>query len=718
MARPILIGDFLGEIPRRSPRLVPDNYAQVALNTRLEDGTLWPFRNPLVQETFGEDVQSIYLHGEEWLGWPEQDVSAVPGPVASDRLYITGTGAHPKLYNGGTTYSLAVPAPATRPEATLRNDAEYITVDSREFRISHGRAGRGTVLGVDVTISVSYSKATITITHDPGLTPAQAQSLIGNIYYRNGSGTPTPAEKIIRVIRLRDDGGVTLDANRNPIGSDTRTMNDVGTVVRVNGAAATFSFGTPAAQSGTDTAGQNDPPTLTLSGGPHSFAPGDPALDLFSSPVISTVEAGQKIILVELTIDGLINGLIDPNDRKTVVYCYTYVTQFDEESQPSPLSKLTFWSPGQAFRLTGFQPAPPGRGIDRMRIYRSETGSSGAADLFFLAEIPSINTFWDDLWNSEFLNETLPSLDYDAPLATLQGLIALPNGIMAAYSGKEVFFSEPYRPHAWPAKYALKCDFNVMGLAAFGSAVAILTDGPPYIAQGTHPETMRMERVEVTLPCINRRSIVDLGEKVAYASWEGLATISAQGAGVVSDSLFTEEQWYLMAPGSFVASRYRGRYMLSHDQVGAEPRRISMIDLTGQQPYLIQSTLAPIAYHFDDRTGDLYYLHADKRRVYRFDDRTNGNTLYTWRSKVFDLAEPMNFGAIIVVGADNTVAPTHTCRVYADGVLRRTITGGINEVQRLPSGFLATRWEVEVAGNARVNAIVMAISPEELTGYG
>ena len=47
----IRIASFAGEIPRLIPRLLQDNYAQFALNTKLENGALLPIRHGRFETT-------------------------------------------------------------------------------------------------------------------------------------------------------------------------------------------------------------------------------------------------------------------------------------------------------------------------------------------------------------------------------------------------------------------------------------------------------------------------------------------------------------------------------------------------------------------------------------------------------------------------------------------------------------------------------------------
>ena len=176
--------------------------------------------------------------------------------------------------------------------------------------------------------------------------------------------------------------------------------------------------------------------------------------------------------------------------------------------------------------VTGFDVPPSNRAINRMRIYRSQTSALGDTTLYFLDELPATTTLFEYDETQYPMNEVIASTDYNPPPDNLEGLISLPNGIMAGFVGKKVYFSEPYRPHAWPEKYIMTVDYPVVGFGAFGSSIAVMTTGMPYVMQGNTPDAMVSQRLEVNLPCLSAQSIVDLGYSVAYASTQGLVTIS------------------------------------------------------------------------------------------------------------------------------------------------------------------------------------------------
>lgn len=449
------------------------------------------------------------------------------------------------------------------------------------------------------------------------------------------------------------------------------------------------------------------------------------------------------------------------------VYVFTWVTGFGEESEPCPASNDVYWKPGQTVTLSGFTSPPAGRNITTQRIYRSQTSTTGT-QLYFIAERAASAADFVDTIAPEAINEPIPSVDWNAPPADLTGLIAGPNGMMAAFRGKQVYFCEPYRPHAWPEKYVLTTDYPVVGLAWFSGSIAIVTTGVPYIATGTAPENMVMQKTEQNLPCINQRGIVDLGFSIVYPSYDGLVQVSNSGAQVVSTNLFAREDWMKFNPATMVAGQYNGRYFTTYDYLDVKGQELMgsfIIDLTGEQPFLIRTNYKPNAMHYDIPSGALFMLIGDS--IYEWDNLAQPYELQAWRSKLFIIPQPTSFGAILIetdeglderdiaaieaeaerIMAENatffdlpsiggevcgaavnvyevngdmmqpipTVNRNVTVSIYADQKLVASV-GMVNKMARLPGGFKSAKWEVEVSSDLPITQITMATTGQELKG--
>jgi hypothetical protein len=450
-------------------------------------------------------------------------------------------------------------------------------------------------------------------------------------------------------------------------------------------------------------------------------------------------------------LTAVASGVLDVATQSTVVYSYTYVTAYDEESEPAPVSNEVVRSPGMEVTLTGFVAPPTDRNYNRIRIYRSQTSLSGITDLYFIAEValPVPNPSYVDLPEDSPIQEAIGTLTYNPPPDDLQGIIALPNGMLAGFTGNKLYFSEPYIPHAWPEKYVLTTNYDIVGLGAFGRSIAIMTKGNPYIATGITPDAMAMELIEVNYPCVNKRGIVDLGYAVAYPSSDGLILVSSEGAKHVTRQLFTRDQWQQLNPQTMVACQYDGRYVACYsyvDSAGATQSGTIIIDLTGEQAFLSRTDFYTNYMFYEPGAGKLYVLDGQKAK--QWDAPNMPYMQMEWRSKKIVLDGPINMGAsmvdidavsiaanqplpmitiddatfvsesfpsTVVPGSVFTASadPAFQAVVYADGAAVQTFSD-INKVSRLPGGFMARTWEVTVKGRQPVTSIYLAWSPSEL----
>jgi hypothetical protein len=417
------------------------------------------------------------------------------------------------------------------------------------------------------------------------------------------------------------------------------------------------------------------------------------------------------------------SGVLDTETEEDVYYVYTYVTTTGEESQPSGLSNKLLCSPLQVISLVSYTitSLPVTRDIDKIRLYRSQTDSIGNTTLFFIREatIASILAQSNPLLILhdpvvEPNQNSLPSLDWTSPIDTLVGLCAGPNGMMAAFSGKDLYFCEPFFPHAWPVKYSLSMDFDIVGVASIGSSFIIMTTGTPYVCSGTDPASMVLTKLEQNLPCVASRSIVDMGNFVMYASTEGLVQVTNNGVNNITAAMFTQKQWTQYLPATFIASQHFGRYIFrsSRTDWGSGPVWGGIIDLTGQQPFLIEHDTGFTSTFFEIGSGKLYVMTGGNVAG----EWNAGSTLTMWwSSKEIYLPMPVNFGCYLLQTSNYSGTGACTLNFYADDALVFTTAApDRNKVGRLPGGFLAERWFVEILGNIPITAISFAHGPEEL----
>ena len=434
-----------------------------------------------------------------------------------------------------------------------------------------------------------------------------------------------------------------------------------------------------------------------------------------AAPTIRYLGAEYPLALPNPTQRPLLSivGTVDQEIADYVAYAYTWVTQLGEESGPSPVSARILWSEGCDVQVDNLPGVPPAnRLVSAKRIYRAVTSTTGATDLFFVDEIAATDTTYVHDIDANPIAEALPTGDFGPAPNNLRGFTAMPNGIIAAYRGKELWFCEPYQPHAWPNAYVLTTNDTIVGLSAFGTTLAVLTTGTPYVAQGLHPDSMAMEKVEQPFPCVAGRGVVDMGYAAIFPSTDGLVSLTQQGGTLLSQNIWTRAQWNEMRPTTMRAARFGSLYGFSYSPASGG-RRMCFIDPNVAEPSVMRVNDNGVAFYTHVESGYTYMLSDDQRQVVAFDDTTRPKRSYTWRSKPFRLPFDGGFGAI-KVETDRAEGETFTARIFADGNLFHTTSVG-NVPTRLPAGK-AREWEIELTGQATIITAAIARTIAELNG--
>jgi hypothetical protein len=399
---------------------------------------------------------------------------------------------------------------------------------------------------------------------------------------------------------------------------------------------------------------------------------------------------------------------------ETYFYVYTYVNDWGWESAPSPVSAMLTRKTDATTTITSFAAVPSGNyQINRIRIYRTQTGSAGT-EFFFLREIAYGTASTID--DGRDLGEVLPTTTWlPAPgipvgngvtESTLNHLTSLWNGMLAGISGNSVRFCEAYTPYAWPVAYdVVPPDSKPVALGVFGQSLLVLTTGRPLLVAGSSPDSMDQQPLEMPQGCVAPRSVVSMGSGVAWSSEDGLCWYGSGGARILTAGLMTREDWQALVPSSIIGKMYEGLYFGSYSTDGGATLKGFVIDPQNPQGiYFLDSGYS--ALHFDELKDQLYVL--DGSTVKKWDAGTA--MTYQAKSKVFRSPKPINFAAAEVVADAYPV----TFKLYADGVLKHTQSVASRAPFRLPSGFLALDWQMELEGTQPVQGCSLGTSIAEL----
>lgn len=467
------------------------------------------------------------------------------------------------------------------------------------------------------------------------------------------------------------------------------------------------------------------------------------------------------------TIASIVGGTAPVQTR---AYFYTSVSAWGEEGPPS----LPVTSSGNAnatWNLTLPQVVQPGGGtyqVATKNLYRTVTQADGTSLILLVASGIALATlnYADAALDSSLIGQTvMPSTSWIAPPTGLSGLIALPNGSMVGFVGNQLCLSEPFQPHAWPLAYRYSVDFNIVGIAVNGSSIAVCTTANPYVFSGTNPSGMASAKARVAEPCLSKRSIVDVGWGVLYASNNGLVNALSIDSEIVTFGTILPNNWKdSYFPSTLFGAIYQGFYHGFYQSSSTTGAGL-IIDRASDFGFKQITDMASAAW--TDPTSGILYLIVNGNIV-QWDSDVNNNATFDWKSKIFIDNKPINYGVVqvdadydaltsqtqagaqlIIDKAFNAVMlAAHTdhgelgafvlgeiplggsllhgpgttglvtrfiqLQIYVNNVLKFTKQFTSRSAAKLPSGFKNDRFEIRATGNIDTWSIKMAENAKAL----
>ena len=344
-------------------------------------------------------------------------------------------------------------------------------------------------------------------------------------------------------------------------------------------------------------------------------------------------------------------------------YVYTLVNELGWESKPSPpATRAEQVVNGDRVHVT--LPAIPGIHDNeryRYRLYRTRAGNVGAG--FFrvndedLTADEIVTTPYVDVKADNQLGLGLTTERWDPPDPRLQGLALVQNGMLAAFVGKHLHFSQPGLPWAWPIENGYDLDDEIVALATVAGRCVVLTERFPYVVYGSNPATLVPRKIDSPYGCVSKRSVVVLDNAVVYASHTGLIRIApsleSEEATAVSHSW---ETWRaVIDPSTVSAGWHRGKYLAVHD-AGGENAGGFLYDFRQEAAWFESlPILAGNRHVFSDFREGKTYVMSDRMREF---DRTEGDPVtLRWRSRRWVLPNPIAFTVVSVVADFDPDAP-------------------------------------------------------------
>lgn len=380
-------------------------------------------------------------------------------------------------------------------------------------------------------------------------------------------------------------------------------------------------------------------------------------------------------------------------DDRVVNYVWTVVTSWSEEGAPSPASSNVTCRPGQTVSLSGmtlewqasteydegnfvFKVGDEGgtyvykcvqagtsgsseptwgttvdedtndgtvvwrcykNNLSTKRIYRLEVGEQYAS-YQYLDSISISSTTYTDTTLPEELGAELGTEDYDPPLDELMGLTYMGSGVIAAFTGKDLYFCEPYAPWAWPTDYNITVPEAIVGLAASAGVLYVLTEGRPYVITGTDPRSFVPVELPGVYPLVSKRAKFAHKGGVYYATIGGIANATAGNITLITEAQMDSEKWSEYHPTTMHASLYNN-YLFFFYNYGDEEGAVIYDLITNEM--MTMNYYCDAAY-YDGDNDKLYMVmqdDSDDNKIYLWegDDTQPLPSSFKWRSKRFIL---------------------------------------------------------------------------------
>jgi hypothetical protein len=315
-------------------------------------------------------------------------------------------------------------------------------------------------------------------------------------------------------------------------------------------------------------------------------------------------------------------------------------------------------------------------------------------------------TYIDGIYSSE-LGSGLQTATSDPPNAATIGLRTHPGGFLVGYFGASLCYSEQGAPHSWPLDYRRGTSSNITGIEIFGNYVYVGTESFGYIAYGDAPGSMAMQELSANQACMSQRAMVDVGNGVVYPSPDGLVLVSQAGAQLLTETIFTREQWQAMNPSSMLAFLWEKQYLCFF---GDGTNSVNAFSISFSNPGEgVRHYTTWASGGFKEVEEDRLYLVINNEIVAWNAGTATTTTKYTTRP--IRMLKPVNFSYCKVEADDFPV----TLDIYADGVIRATETVQDNKIFRLRGGYVASEYKVRIRSKHLVSDVTVSQTMREMS---
>lgn len=397
----------------------------------------------------------------------------------------------------------------------------------------------------------------------------------------------------------------------------------------------------------------------------------------------------------------------DYSDDDTRFYVLTYVSSTGEESAPGPLSaRLVVLTPEDSVGVSWVNPAVMTHDVTHVRLYRSASGSTEAG-FFRVTELPISQSAFTDNVPGDSLGPLLTTTDYAMPHENMRGITNIAGGITLGFEGRTLYASEAFEPYTYPTSYRQTTAAKIVAICPLSSGAVVATEGYPYLVTGTMPGALMLNKFDEPYPCVSARSMVNMQGFAIYASQDGLVGASSGGAKLLTEEVFTPEQWRDLKPETMHCYYHDGLYIAFYGDVNGTGNGTGALIFNPARRDVQFVDIYATAGYRDLATDSLYLVINNQLHEWRKGPKRP----YVWRSKILD-TPPMSFQCFRVRGENNAGLKVS---VFADGQLLHSYTYDAHDQEPffLPAGIYR-QWQLELEGTNTVHAFGVATSAQEL----
>jgi hypothetical protein len=371
--------------------------------------------------------------------------------------------------------------------------------------------------------------------------------------------------------------------------------------------------------------------------------------------------------------------------------------------------------------LTGFAaPEPANHAVERV-IYAMVAGvedgsgavGAGEDQYFMVATIPLNQESFVHNPSTMPLQDAFVNEGQSSVSRTAHSIQWLQDDRIAYLSNDRLQFTEPGNYTSVHDKYSLTFRDKPLKFVAVERLGYVLTCGRPEVIDLTKKcdgdGCKNVTTIDEHLPLIGSQSTSTYQGGIFYASTKGVVAISGTTANVITDDIFTQDQWDELLPSEMKTAIHRGfLYIASPVKV----YRLKLSSTAYSKPDIADMVQLSIRASAITVTHDDRLLFSNPEGTWEMEQGT-GLKPYTW-SRRFSIRSHASPGAVRLSYHSGHIAMVET-RIGSIGARVTKTYPNLPSNKTVRLGRVATpEYEITLMGTAELYAVKFTGSPQEM----